>query len=163
MTAPRTACSPTVRRPGRRLEKVKLRRLLLGGLVPFFAGLGCTGCRTTPFSLPTAPRGELPVSTACRVDDVPVPAPFSPDAARSFGSESPLIAHHVYRAFQVDPDLVERFYRKQMPVARWEPMGRVEAGGRRMLLFGRGAERCLIHIERDRFLRTVLTIEVVGG
>jgi len=105
---------------------------------------------------------ELAVSVAHRVADVPVPAGFSLDESRSFRIDSPIIVYHVYRGFRVSRHDVVRFYEKQMPVARWQPIGRVEAGGRRLLAFERDGEKCLIHVRKRSPLWTRLTIEVVG-
>jgi len=128
---------------------------LLLVLIGAAAAAGCQTGRAT---------GELLVSAGARVVDVPVPVHFARSDHRSFDHIGPseIIVHHVYHAFNVSRTSVTAFYRKQMPVAGWRPIGELEVSGRRLMAFDRGDEKCLIHIKKKFFLLTIIKIEVVG-
>jgi len=133
----------------------------LAGLLILAVLAGAAGCKSTGPAGGAQSQG-LAVSATYRTADVPVPTRFTLDESVSFQVESPLIVHHVYRAFRVPRRHVVRFYRDQMPVARWQPIGRVDAGGVRLLVFERDGQKCLIHIKRSFRFWTRLKIEVVG-
>ena len=132
-----------------------------GSAAILLAAGALAGCQTPvgPVAEPLVARTDHPIP------DVPVPAPFAIDRGESLDHTSPTmrLIRHVYTARSVSPAAVARFYRRQMPIGSWQPLGEVEGGGGRLMAFGRGDEKCLIHIGRDRWpVRTIIAVEVIG-
>lgn len=128
-------------------------------VVPFVALLvmGCAGPRTGGDSQ------TLRASATPYEVDIPLPTGFRlvDQSSEDWSGGRLRYLRHRYVG-RADKYAVRRFYRDQMPLARWTPRGNGNVGGRVVMWFEREAESCTITIEDDRSsLSRRVSVEVI--
>ena len=124
------------------------------------AGLLCAGCsRPQPVQTGNAPPPESQVAPDLvakarpPIPDVPVPAGFALDesASRDFAAAGARYVDHVYHGGD-GRFAVARFYKRQMPAARWVLVTSLFVQGDLMLDFEKQTERCRVVIKKGGLL-----------
>ncbi len=127
---------------------------------------GCSQSRTVdasggaPREVQTIP--ELVAQSRPPIPDLPVPIGFSlkESKSRDFAAAGARYVDHVYRGGD-DRFAVARFYKRQMPIARWTLVTSLFVQGEVMLDFEKETERCRVVITKGGlFHRTDVKVQL---
>lgn len=129
-----------------------VQRILLFAISAMMAVAGCNNRSQTIDSSSGAARQvhplyELVAQSQPPISDMPVPLTFKLDEgkSRNFAAAGARYVDHVYKG-GADKFAVARFYKRQMPVARWTLVTDMFVQGDIMLDFEKQTERCRIII-----------------
>ncbi len=118
---------------------------------------GCAGPRAM------SGKQRLVPATHAFASDIPLPSGFElvDQSSADWSGDVLRCLRHRYRG-GADKGAVETFYRSEMPLARWTPIGEDHTDGRIAMQFRKGKESCLITIEDEMHgLTRHVAVEVV--
>ena len=120
-----------------RITALGLSAACLCGMI--FAVVG--GCASTDKNAALLPAPRTIVT------DIPAPATFNLKELRSrtFDNGTFRYVDLLYKGSK-SKEMVEEFYRSQMPISRWDPRTKHVSQGQTIIEYSKGDERCLITI-----------------